>query len=479
MQPSCADLPMPRGTRNRHGTTLPRRIGIAFALLIATTCSARAQPRQFVAGQRFNVDLVNTAIVGPNRVVSLAGAYTALGQGIDNAVITPVAYAARTLWDSRWFSLDLTVDLSPGLLRRIDFINSRKSNVVDDNSLFVTAGASAMFGSFGLGAILRTQRYRIGETATLDLLFGNFGACYAFLEGQLLVGMSARTSTISLSRQPDGRDLGSFTQIGPEVGAIVGPVDRPFRVGVAARTALKTSYRFESPSELPFASPEAVVLPAEVQIGFAYQFGDRPLNRRWVNPHERAEQIRRDVLRRRQERQERAAAWPVPLDASLAGVPAREPRLDPEPAPTEEQELEREVQRAERAEEAAIAALSRRYVLLSADLVLIGETARGVDLEAFLAQERQDAGRNPSFSVRVGVESELLANRFRVRVGSYLEPSRIAGLSPRLHGTLGGDVKVLTFDLFGLLAPLDWRVTAAFDFATEFQSFGFSLGIWH
>jgi hypothetical protein len=464
----------------------------------AALAQTRGDPLQ---GRQFNVDLVTGPIVGPNRVVSLGGAYTALGYGVDNAIITPAAYGARTLWDTRWFEFDVTVDYSPGALRRIDFINNGRflgssgKSAANSDFLFVTLGASMMFGELGFGGIVRTQNYRIGDYATLTLILANYGGCYAFLDGQLLVGLAARTAALTLTSVDNGAVLGTFTQTGPEAGAILGLADRPYRIGVAARSPVQAKSANNNASALPFTPPAAMVLPAELQFGFAYQFGDRPLNRRWINPFDRARELRNAIYLRRLQRQQaevereqaafaaqREAAQPgATVDMSWLAEPGDQAfwRVEHERTVREEAELQAAIQRAEAEQIAELRALSRRYLLVSTDVVIVGTVSNGIGLESFLSQLRQDSGKHPALSFRIGLEGEPIPNRLRLRVGSYLEPSRFAGVNPRLHATLGGDVKLFAFDLFGLVSPFDLRLTASLDVAERYRNFGVSVGIWH
>ena len=480
---------------------LGRALLWACVALVCLARGARAESRrESFIGKEFNIDLVNGPIVGTSRVISLGGAYTALGTGIDNAVITPAAYAARTLWGTRWFELDVTVDYSPNLLRMVNFIDNGKRDAQKNSDLlFLGLGLGLVFGEVGIGGIVRSQDYRIGDNVNLTLILANYGACYAFLQGQLLVGVAARTAALTLSNTEQHTTLGSFTHSGPEVGAIVAPADVPYRVGVAVRSALEAESEQHIPSELPFMPPKAVVLPAELQIGVAYQLGNRPLNRRWVNPNDRERALRNEMLVRRLQRQREQArsehARGAVMQPSAAGsLPLwlqepRDPafwRAEGERMANEERELRAEIERREQRYDASIRALSRKYLLLAADLLVVGATDRGIGLESFLSQGKrggeqrpQTAGEHPSFAFRVGLEGEPIPNQLRVRVGSYLEAARFEGVAPRLHATMGGDMKLFAFDLFGLVRPFELRLTAGLDIATSYRNLGLSVGVWH
>jgi hypothetical protein len=476
------------------------------AVLAWPAALARAQPVTQTKGEPltrndFSIDLVTGPIVGPNRVVSLAGAYTALGYGIDNAAITPAAYGARTLWDPRWFEWDVTLDYSPGAFRHTDFDNNGVSGATSSDFLFMTAGGSAVMGELGLGGLVRIQNYFISKTAQVQLIIANYGACYAFLDGQLLIGAAARTAVLSITDTTAHQDLVNFTGTGPELGAILGLETLPFRVGVAARSGVSSAQDNHAHTAYGLTLPRSVSLPPEMQLGFAYQFGERPLNRRWINPRDRERALRDAMLARRRERQReqvRSELARARLRHALDTVPAVGSRLrldepaelaeprDPEFLQAEaqlrqheERELERQIALTEAKYRSDVRALSRRYILVSADTLLVGSTEQGVGFESFLSQTRQVSGANPSFSARFGAEGEPIANRLKLRAGGYLEPSRFAAGTTRLHATMGFDLRLFAFSLFGLVEAFDLRVTAALDLAQRYRNFGFSVGIWH
>ena len=495
--------------RSRTGWAAPLCALCCATLLALQAGGARAQTATKAEGQAltrndFSIDLVTGPIVGPNRVVSLAGAYTALGYGIDNAAITPAAYGARTLWDTRWVEWDATLDYSPGAFRHTDFDNNGISGVTNTDFLFVTGGASIMIGEVGLGALVRLQNYRIGKSAQLNLVLANYGACYALLDGQLLIGASARTAVLSITETAVQKELVNFTGTGPEVGAVLGLEEVPFRVGLAARSGVTSAQDNRAHTVYGLTLPRSVSLPPELQLGFAYQLGDRPLNRRWINPHDRERELRAIMLARRRvrlreqldteladERLRRALDTAPPSASRFELAFDDEDELMPQPRDPEfwqaeaklrereERQLQQDMELETSRYRAGLRALSRKYILLSADAVLIGPTDDGVGFESFLSQIRQVSGANPSFAARFGAEGEPIQNRLKLRVGGYMEPSRFAEGSTRLHATMGFDLRLFAFDMFGLVDEFDLRITAALDVAQRYRNFGFSVGIWH
>jgi hypothetical protein len=116
-----------------------------------------------------------------------------------------------------------------------------------------------------------------------------------------------------------------------------------------------------------------------------------------------------------------------------------------------------------------------RALTLAADLVVTGATANGYGIEAFSMQQLQRSGRGIAVSPRGGAEFEWLPGRLRLRGGSYWEPSRFDGVGGRLHVTLGLELAILEFPLFG---PRRLRLTFTGDEAARYRNIGASIGFW-
>jgi hypothetical protein len=114
---------------------------------------------------------------------------------------------------------------------------------------------------------------------------------------------------------------------------------------------------------------------------------------------------------------------------------------------------------------------------VAADLVIVGASADAFGLEAFGMHELQRSGRHTALSLRGGADYEWLPGRLRVRGGSYWEPGRFEGVSGRLHGTFGIELRVLQFMLWGELRRGKLGFTA--DVASQYKNAGFSIGLWH
>ncbi len=118
-----------------------------------------------------------------------------------------------------------------------------------------------------------------------------------------------------------------------------------------------------------------------------------------------------------------------------------------------------------------------RPVRVVADVVVDGPVTDGVSLDSILVGEPRTRGASLSVTPRAGVELTVWPERIRVRVGTYLEPARVADARPRLHGTTGLELRLFHFDIFGIAGDLSWR--AAVDVAPRYLDVGFlGIGFW-
>ena len=86
------------------------------------------------------------------------------------------------------------------------------------------------------------------------------------------------------------------------------------------------------------------------------------------------------------------------------------------------------------------------------------------------------------FSPRLGIESEVVPEWLKLRGGTYVEPTRFSheDARARLHGTLGFDLKVFPWTVFGLFHEgTEWRVGGSLDAAVRYLGWGVSIGVWH
>jgi hypothetical protein len=123
-----------------------------------------------------------------------------------------------------------------------------------------------------------------------------------------------------------------------------------------------------------------------------------------------------------------------------------------------------------------------RSTIWALDVLVTGKVKDGYGLEAFARNRLQPSGRRHGVSVRGGVEYEWAPGRFRVRGGSYWEPSRFkdpAGehIPGRLHLTAGFDFRLWSFSFWG--DPYRLRLSMTVDSARRYGNGGLSIGFWN
>jgi hypothetical protein len=240
-----------------------------------------------------------------------------------------------------------------------------------------------------------------------------------------------------------------------------------------------------------FVRPASIYLPWELELGAAIQVGPRPLNPKWLDPHE---QERRERMQIEHDRTARKAAQ----EAELRGIsdPARMYDRASELAYEEKFIRREEDRRLDTVRENLLLERRARYanwprerIAVLMEILVSGRSPDAVGLESFFSHQAsliglvpgtdfKRSGQKITYSPRLGLEGEPLPDRIQTRIGTYIEPSRYGGLA-RQHFTFGFDVKLFPWSVFGLAKDQVWRVGGVTDLAPRYQSFGISIGAWH
>jgi len=463
---------------------------------------------QPIQTSQYSIDLHQGAVVSGNRVMGLGGAYVALAEDVDGDLQNPAAPALRPFYSVEYFDYWLGLGLTfPGRLSNSDFFNSgsvTKFEGSSDDAVFVTPALNLQWAAFGLSLTAELQSYSLrnpalpgsAQSASLEALLATYHLqfAYSFLDGQLATGVGIRYLTLEFDAGTDDdatRTLFDTSGSGIEIGAVWRPNLRPYRLGLAFRTEINTEPAF-SRSLLPSPEgdilltgaegtlylPERVSLPWDLNLGAAVQFGKRPLNpvsRTVPQVAERAAlTFRLRQLERDEERERRMAGA---VSASEREVIERE--LAAEEA-RESSQLERDFKQARRALAESSAMIERFYLLVTASLVISGAVEDAVGVESFLEQTVNRSGTQVVYSPRLGVESEVWEDRLKLRGGSYLEPSRFSTSHSRVHGTLGADLRLFRWDVFGLWPDdFNWQIGGSLDVARSYLSWGVSVAGWY
>jgi hypothetical protein len=472
----------------------------------AGTLGANGQP---ITTSSYSIDLYQGAVFAGNRVMGLGGAYVALAEDVDGDLQNPAAPAVRPFFSVEQFDYWLGLGLTfPAGLSKIDFFNSGSETGfrgTADEPVFITPALNLQWGSFGLGATAELQNYEFNSAATntsaeagvtLAAVLSTFHLQVAnsFLDGQLVAGVGLRYLTMSLETAPaDAETLTLFDTSGSgiEMGVVWRPNLKPYRLGLAFRSAIQTQPSF-SRSLLPTTNgdivvgsedaalylPEHVSLPWDVNAGAAVQLGRRPLNpvsRTVESISERATlAFRLRQLDREEERERRLAEARTGTERDLVLRELEEAeRIDAE-------WLRKAKNDARRALTESFAEVSRFYLLISASVLISGAVDDGVGIESFLDQVINRSGTSVVYSPRIGAESEIWENRLKARGGMYVEPTRFATSRARAHATVGMDLRLFNWDVLGLW-PEDfmWQLGGSLDVARRYLTWGVSIAGWY
>jgi hypothetical protein len=464
-----------------------------------------------ITTSNYSVDLTRGVVISSSRVVGLSGAATSLAQGVEGGLQNPAAVAYRGPqwpdWYDYWLAFGMTYPFQSG-----DFYNSGRilegtGDLADNTTFFLIPGAYWQMWNLGIGLTIDSQFIKLQgvrnpitmRQETLRLRFTTFHiqAGYGFWDGQLIIGAGLRIlrqRAFLSERAVSNGDVHQTLGLGAEIGVMLRPHHKRWSLGGALFPEISTGIRTRgNGTPAPngdivignFYLPRATKIPTTGSIGFSYPFGPRPTNPPWVS----AETLAADELERL-DRRKRAAKEAE--EAEIAAVRARGgPDLELCLQAIQQKYARKYAQiKRSRKEMKKLAwdmlrkrhrwGWPRRYYLLTADLWFNGRVENGVGVESLLFQTVQRSGEKVTVSPRLGFETEVWPTRMKIRGGTYLEPSRFAASSPRLHGTLGFDISLFKWNVFGLW-PDDyrWQVTAAIDLASHYGAFSFGIGGWY
>jgi hypothetical protein len=403
-----------------------------------------------------------------------------------------------------WFDYDLNLDISfPGAYGGTDFDNrgqrANKDTVVTvDSFLYLNLGAQLQFGELGTSVNAEFLQYSIAPSQAnspgLSLTLGRYHAlgAYGIAGNQFVVGAGLRGVTAQVAQNGGGqstRTLLTMTGAAPEVGAIIKPDNLPWRIGVTARAPVSgRSFGNGAIQEDAngvsragqFILPSKVVLPWELETGFALQLGPRPLNPPWINPHdvERPLADHTQILR-----QARATAQARELEKlpAAAREKRRQEMVREEAAIRDIEDMHMAADSARRREvrKARYENWPRERLLILASILVAGPSDSAVAMEGFLEQRLDYVGRSATVTPHLGFESEPIVNFLRARVGSYLEPSRFVDGNARQHFTFGADFRLFPWSGWGIFGDQVWRASFAADLGPRYANWGFGIAAWH
>jgi len=448
-------------------------------------------------------------VLGPSRILGLGGAYAGVAEGVDGVASNVAAPGVRAPFSSHHVDYDLTASISlPGAYSSTDFENRGSLPASQGSSsasgfIYGTAGLLLQVGPFGGAFTIDATSYTLvppsGQQNALSfrVLRAHAIVAWAFWRYQLIVGLGACGVTMNLPT--NALPLAPPSGIAPEAGMLLRLDDEPWRLGVSARapvqggtggnvttdvngfkTVAGCSVASGTPGSLCPFLPSSVVLPAQIEIGFALQLGPRPLNPHWVDPIDELAPLRESIEEQRAERAKRDAEDVVRVPVGPARTKKRRDLDANEHAirRVEDARVNAEEQRIQDGHAARYTNWPRPKLLIVLDAVITAPVDKAVAVSSFVDQKLESYGGSWSVSPRVGLEGEPVPDRFRLRFGSYLEPSLFAGGSARQHFTFGGDLKLFEWNFFGILTKTVWQLSFGTDLAPRYTNWGLGLGVW-
>ncbi len=461
----------------------------------------------------YAIDLAQTPVLASTRVTGLAGAFVAIGEGTDGSAQNPAGVALRAPYSNDHFDYDVSVGVTfSSALTRIDVFNSghptRLASTGEESLAFVNLAGNLQLGRFGLGLSIDLQEYGLNRatapasTEQKDRLSARFAVAhgmvgYGFHDNDVLLGVGARLGLLDVvnrsTQASSNESLFNAGGAGLEAGLLLKPNETQYRVGVCIRTPVVASASSDSRLRIAYAGdpedelylPDRVILPWELHLGLALQFGPRPFNPRWVDASEELGPIRRYLAWRKRERTRRRTEEEQKPAGDTQARAAQLAALDTE-LHTEDVLDRAYLERSERALNELLAQryerLRRFHLLVTTSLDVLGPASNAAGVESFLARTVQRSGTQPSFSPRFAVESEAIPGWVRLRGGFYVEPTRFADnpKGSRVHVTLGADQRLVPWQVFGVLSdPSVWQIRGFIDASRQYFSWGLAIGMWH
>ncbi|MEI9935748.1 MAG: hypothetical protein WDO69_00855 [Pseudomonadota bacterium] len=455
----------------------------------------------------YAVDLFHGPVFAGSRVTGLGGSYVAIAEDVDGDLQNPAAPAVRPFFSTSNFDYWLGFGLTfPAALSSMDFFNSgSKTNLPNppDSFVFLTPALNLQWGELGVGLTVEMQQYTLshedaragGRSSAVRVTIPTTHLQFAhgLANNQLVIGVGARLVQMSLH---DGQGPASFTSTGEglEFGMVFKPENRPLRLGLAFRTAVRTQANYQD-GLLPNADgdivvsdpsnpnstvylPKTVASPWDLNFGFAVQFGKRPMNPPWrtdamVNEEASLKHRLRELERERERDDALRAAKTAEERSAIRKDYKREQAAD-------DFQLERSLSNAQKRIGSSLINMNRHYLQISASMLVSGSVEQAVGVESMVSQVVNRSGQRPVMSPRLGVEAGVIPSLLKVRAGTYVEPTRFDGSEARAHATAGLDIKLAVWNVFGLW-PDDymWRLGLGADVARRYSTWGLTIAGWY
>jgi hypothetical protein len=488
------------------------RLLVAVALLpVGLLLSAPAAGAEPIRNSNYTLEYYQGPITSASRVVGLAGAFTALAEWCEGEYSNAASPAVRPAYSLDSFDYDVCLGfMLPGAFGNYDFENAGVDSGPSrfQQSASINLGLQLVYGRFGVTVDYDTYNLLVPGIqgvagavtggGLLELLqnrlnINRFTSSVAtsFVDGQLLVGVGARAAIFHDTTDTSQGTASTFraSGAGVQVGVIWRPRSLPLRLGGTVRSDISiTDINSDAITTLPGGGrvsggrilPSKVVLPSELELGAAFEFGARPFNPEWFDPAPQD-----DFVRARYQRLEleRAEVHAKELEAARPGERARRrleiERAEERASAEDDALMTKELRRLAEQRKARTDLWSRQTAVVMASVLVTGGVDGATSLTGFIDRQLVPYGSSTTVSPRVAFEGELVKHWVMLRTGSYLEPSLYDDVRARVHFTGGLDIKLVVFNPLGLFGPDPWRLRLAADGADRYFNTTWAIGKYH
>jgi hypothetical protein len=392
--------------------------GLAVAVLLAAAGTAGADP---IVNRNYAIELYEGVAIGDSMMTGMGGAGAANVNGSAGALINAAAPAVRRTTDNDTWSWDYHLDFLTGKFSS-DYDNNGRATPpgLENGASLLTLGAALRFGKWSYAVTFTAQSAAVDNSMpelVAEALRVKLVVARWIPRWDLALGAGIQSVSFQLRPKDGGENVFTLTGGGLIAGATWLPRERNYRVALALESRIVGTQ--------VVASCDPMACDPDLKDGIAQSF---------ILP-DKIESPGRTIF---------GVAYRFAATPWNQQVP---PKFRDE-----------------------------RSVTIAADLVIAGSSTNGHGIEAFAMQELQRSGAHVTASPRAGVEIEALPGRLRLRSGAYWEPERFEGVSGRVHGTFGVELRALEFNAWGVRRG---KLGTTFDVARHYRNIGLSVGFWH
>jgi len=377
----------------------------------------------------FGLNIYNPLILDGSRSTGMGGAVVSLGDSPDDLYYNIASSSLRNKFQKDWFEWDYTFLLANLISKSdIDFRNAKDVATYNSDDLsYLSVALMAQFGTWSFSLTVSTASITIIEN-DLNILKLNeqltgLNIANEVIKDRLFIGLGVSGPTFELKDQNENTLVKYDLQEGADpnwrIGAIYHFKENPLSLGL--------DVRFNSSGAVNLGTKTAgIELPKEIRHPFTLTLGGSWKVKYFKNNTSEKSNVTTSITKK-EKKIKKLKRW----------------LFKPE------------------------------YLLVSADLALVGKVENAVDVLSFTGSNSiYRSGESRLVQPRIGAEVSF-PDWLKIRVGYYFEGARISGTHGRHHATF--NIEASLFELFGF----DIATAFSMDVAPNFWSIGLGMKVWN